>query len=67
MVPPPITFDRVNEIQKVFMNPARGIAESWIHKNFKVSSTLSKVMRGGGEGGGAVHSTSALYSVKLCI
>ena len=32
--PPPITFDRVSEIQKFFMNPASGRADSRINKIF---------------------------------
>ena len=42
------------------MNPALCDAGSRIHK---ISSTLSKVI---GDGGGG-HSTSAFYSVKLCV
>ena len=43
------------------MNPALCDAGSRIHK---ISSTLSKVI---GDGGGGGHSTSAFYSVKLCV
>ena len=48
------------------MNPALCHAGSRI---YKISSTLSKAIGdggGGGEGGGG-HSTSAFYSVKLCV
>ena len=43
------------------MNPALCDAGSRIHK---ISSTLSKVI---GDAGGGGHSTSAFYSVKLCV
>ena len=43
------------------MNPALCDAGSRIHK---ISLTLSKVIGDWGEGG---HSTSAFYSVKLCV
>ena len=43
------------------MNPALCHAGSRIHKN---SSALSKVI---GDLGGGGHSTSAFYSVKLCV
>ena len=45
------------------MNPALCHAGSRVHK---ISSTLSKVIGDGGGGGGG-HSTSAFYSVKLCV
>ena len=60
--PPPITFNRVDEIQR-FSNPALCHAGSKIHK---ISSTLSKVI-GDGRGGGGGYSASAFYSVKLCV
>ena len=64
--PPPITLIVWMKF-KDFMNPALCHAGSRIHK---ISSTLSKVIGdwggGGGERGGG-HSTSAFYSVKLCV
>ena len=67
-VPPPSptnNFDRVDEISKIFMNPALCDAGSRIHK---ISSTLSKVIGDGRKGGGGGgHSVSAFYSVKLCV
>ena len=58
-VPPINNFDRVDEIQRFFMNPALCHAESRIHK----ISSRSLVMRGGG----GEHSASSFYSVKLCV
>ena len=46
------------------MNPALCHAGSRTHK---ISSTLSKVISDGDGGGGRGHSTSAFYSVKLCV
>ena len=62
--PPPrtITFDRVDEIQKFFMNSSLGQVWSRIHKICKFQKLL--VMEGGG--GGALH-FRFIYSVKLCV
>ena len=59
--PTPITFDRVDEIQRFFrilLSVALGAGFIKFHQLFQ----RSLVMGGGGGG----HSTSASYSVKLC-
>ena len=60
--PPTITFDKVDEIEKIFMNSALGQAWNMIHKIFKCHQLFQKLLVMG-EG----DSTSAFYSVKLCV
>ena len=61
--PPPPTITLMEWMKfKDFSESCSLHAESRVHK---ISSTLSKVVMGGG--GGGRHSTSAFYSVKLCV
>ena len=48
------------------MNLVTELGHAGSRRIHKISSTLSKVIGDGGEGGGG-HSNSAFYSVKLCV
>ena len=47
MPPPPTTFERIDEIKKLSMNPAPGMVEIRIHKNFSNVINSIKSYRGG--------------------
>ena len=58
-----VSFDRVSEIQKFFMNSALCQAGSWIYKIVKFHQLCQKLLVVGVGG----HSSSPLYFVKLCV
>ena len=57
-------FDRMDEIQRFFMNPALCHAGSRIHK---ISSTLSKVLGNGGGGGGGGGTPPPPFILYNCV
>ena len=59
-------LDRVDEIQKNFMNSALGQVWRRNHNIFKFHGVFQKLLVLGGGGGGG-HTTSAFYYVKLCV
>ena len=57
----------MDEIQRLFMNHALCHTGSRIHKILSISSNQLLVIGGGGGGGRRGDSSTAFYSVKLCV